>query len=139
MSSSASGSESSDRPCPAEPDSTSQPLSGQTSAGERAFAPALLDQVLRQTLAVFGEEGPMDLVEREALLQVFRRHRGDAAAFEAVVLELVRAILGSVFPRISRGSALFEETSAGVAQTLLADPLARKRLLALRRRCDEVP
>jgi hypothetical protein len=140
MSSSAPGFQGPDRPAQPEPESAPpQPLGGQTPAGGQPLAPDLLEQVLRQTLEAFGEGELMDDAERESLLQVLRRHRGDAAAFEVVVFELVQTILRAEFAGLARSPRLLEETAAGVAHALLADPAANLRLHALRRRFDEVP
>ena len=129
------------------PDRFSQPASGtppqrpgaSPPPAAQPLPPALLEKILRQTSERFAGDEPLAETERQMLLEVFHRHRGDVAAFEVVVVELVQAILRSQLAAAPGSSETVERAAVAVAQTLLADPTARPRLEELWRRLREVP
>ena len=96
--------------------------------------PALLERVLQHTTEVW-EDDPLDGALRETLLEIFRRHRHHAEAFDAAVVEMVQAVLRAELP--DAGGAP-EAVAVPVAQALLGDPAARGKLQLLWRKLGEV-
>ncbi|MCU0960000.1 MAG: hypothetical protein MUF48_07825 [Pirellulaceae bacterium] len=86
----------------------------------------LLQQVVAETIATGGLAAAAD--ERDALLAVARRYRGQGLDHAPVVPELVLAILRLRFDRLQMDEAQWHELAATVASTLLETPDVRARL-----------
>lgn len=94
----------------------------------------ILEQVLRETLSLAEQDRSLDEAECEALCDVARRHGGLLET--QVAEELVAAVLSTRLGRVVAPS-LREPMSRTIAETLLDDPPARKRLESLWRRLRE--
>jgi hypothetical protein len=131
VSSSASG--------PQDAGGTGRPVSASGSPSERADDRALLERVLRQTLADSDSGAALDDADREALLEVARRHRGEPFALEPVAVALVHAVLLTHFQGPSGSSEFWRGVSLPIAGTLCDDPVMRGRMEALwDRLCERV-
>ena len=113
----------------------SRTLNDAIARGERS--PELLDAVLRTTLAATGTEDTVDPQTRQALDEVARRHRGKPVGDPPVAKELVAAVLRDQFGMIAAAPAVWEGLISYVAQTLLGDPTASRRLECLWLRITE--
>lgn len=98
---------------------------------------ALLETVLRQTLASCTSDDPTDTADMEAVEQVARRRRGQPFALDPVVVELVEAMLQAEFHVKPNASEVWSGMSLQLAQTLFEDPLSRHRLKTLWARLSE--
>jgi len=107
----------------------SHTLSEAIARGERS--PELLEAVLRTTLAASGAEEPIDAPTQQALAEVAQRHRGKPVRDPPVAQELVAAVLRDQFGAIVSAPATWEGLTSQVAQTLLEDPAAARRLETL--------
>lgn len=97
--------------------------------GDRS--PELLEAVLRTTLAASGAEETLDPQTREAIAAVAARHSGKAVRDAPVAQELVAAVLRGQFGAMVSAPAAWEDLTSLVAQTLLEDPAASRRLESL--------
>ena len=107
-------------------DEPTRTLSEAVARGERS--PELLEAVLRTTLAASGSEETVDPQTRQALAEVALRHRGKPVRDPPVAQELVAAVLRDQFGAIVSAPAAWEDLTSQVAQTLLDDPAASRRL-----------
>jgi hypothetical protein len=107
-----------------------QPVDASAPA-EPAADPALMERVLRETLAATDSGQPYDRRELAALRGVFRRHSAEPFGPRPVAAEMVEAILrvrlGGRFRASGTGSAM----AAQIAETLCDDPVSGERLKAL--------
>ncbi|MBI4582196.1 MAG: hypothetical protein HY718_21045 [Planctomycetes bacterium] len=98
------------------------------SREEPADDPALLESVLRETVAMCAVDEPLDEPEREAIEEVARRHAGQPFALQPVLTGLVEAVLRTQFADRLRSAAFWPDLTARVAETLFDDPVMRPRL-----------
>lgn len=99
-------------------------------SAEPAADPALLESVLKQTLANFNSPGGLDRGEFDRLREVVRRNRGRPFDLDPVAVELVDALLRDQLPASLDRDAQ-KAMSAQIAQTLYEDPAAHDRFQAL--------
>jgi hypothetical protein len=91
--------------------------------------PELLENVLRETLAICTSDEPLDDADMQRLRQVARRFSGRPVASEPVAAELVYAVLEGHFAvGVSVAGEFWRTAAAQIAQTLLGDPGAKARL-----------
>ncbi len=88
----------------------------------------VLEKVLRQSFAV-GDE-PVDPALTAALFRVVDRHGSEKDLSEALVSELVLAVISSYFNVVPEPAGLWSRMATSVAGTLCDDPIARERLNA---------
>ncbi len=100
-----------------------------TPAGPRTTPETaeILENVLRETLAVCASEHPLDSAEMRRFLAVARRHCGQPLAADPVASELVFAALEGRLTG-EHDEAFWRAAAAHVARTLLDDPVAKPRL-----------
>jgi len=109
------------------------PYASRTISGEPAGPQAtpetaeLLENVLRETLAVCASEQPLDRAEMRRFLDVARRHRGQALEADPVASELVFAAMEGHFA-VEHHEEFWRAAAAQIARTLLNDPVAKPRL-----------
>lgn len=107
-----------------------EPPPAGASARPRSLAvdPALLEQVLEHTASAVEQSETADPADVAALVEVARRHRGQALTAEPIVAEMVAAVLGGQmrawFPLEEDWRAMI----ASIARTLDDDPPSRRRL-----------
>ena len=92
-----------------------------------AANPALLEQVLRQTLAAMTASQRVAPAEMEALKSVGQRHSGRPLD-ESIAAEMVQAVLCQQPDSTGQLPQIWQTTSLRVAQLLLDDPEANARL-----------
>lgn len=101
-------------------------------SAEGAAGPApdlpLLEQVLQETLAGGTSTDPLRRQQWQALVEVARRHRGEALVLEPVAVDLVEALLRSRFDQLQLPADSWQHMSRVIATTLLDDPHAQARL-----------
>lgn len=108
---------------PGEPPAAAQlPAEGAAAAGQRE----LLEQVVAETIA--SGSLAASPAERDALLAVAQRYRGQGLDHAGVVPELVLAILRTRFDRLQMEEARWQDLAEAVAGTLLDAPDVRVRL-----------
>jgi hypothetical protein len=88
----------------------------------------LLEKVLKETLSAPLPPGPLRDSEWQALLEVARRHRGQALVLEPVAIDLVQAMLRTRFDRLQLPDDSWQHMSREIATTLLDDPQTHSRL-----------
>jgi len=93
--------------------------------------PGLLEQVLRETLAVSDPEVPLSLGEWEALRRVAEQQTGVALSLDPVVIQVVTAILVTRFRNVECPAELWQVLARQIAETLWEDPISQARLHAL--------
>ena len=86
----------------------------------------VLEKVLRQSFAA-GDE-PVDPALAAALFHVVARHDSEEGLSEALVSELVLAVISSYFGVVPEPAGLWSRMATSVAGTLCDDPVARDRL-----------
>ncbi len=118
-----------DRPQRAsQPDNPPAAAQVPTDASEAIRDGRLLEQVVAETMAADVRE--MASAEREALLAVARRHRGQPLDHAPVAPELVLAVLRIRFDRLPMDEAQWHDLATTVATTLLEAPDVRARLIS---------
>jgi hypothetical protein len=93
--------------------------------------PGLLEQVLRETLAVSDPEVPLSRSEWEALRQVAERHKVVALSLDPIAVQLVTAILVTRFHDVECPAELWQTLARQIAGTLWEDPTSQARLHAI--------
>src|SRR5262245_53786459 len=122
MSSSSSGSADSSNVGPKdrrhEPDQQSSPQ----TAPDRA----MLEEVLKRTLS--ESVNSLDPIERDALLTIVRRHRGEEFEIDPVAVDLVDVLLKLEFKNPIGSADVWRRMCYEIARTLFDDPVARQRM-----------
>jgi hypothetical protein len=90
--------------------------------------PDILADIVAETNAKFAEAQPTDPALKGALLAVAREHAGQPMTLEPAGVALLAAVLKTEFPIFSNRPALLAKVSHKVAESLLADLTARRRL-----------
>lgn len=90
--------------------------------------PALLERVVKQTLAAADEQDASTSADLQRLRMVAHRRKGQNLVLEPVVIEMVRAMLGAEFAGLDADPERFREISMRIARTLIDDPVSCKRL-----------
>jgi len=103
------------------------PLGVRPLAGPAAD-PALIERVLRETLAASDTEQPRDRQELAALREVSRRHPAEPFGLEPVAKEMVEAILRVRFADRFHGAESRSAMAARIAETFCDDPISAERL-----------
>lgn len=93
--------------------------------------PGLLEQVLRETLAVSDPEVPLSHGEWEALRRVAEQHAGVALSRDPIAVQLVTAILVTRFHNVDCPAEVWQTLARQIAETLWEDPTSQARLHAL--------
>lgn len=104
-----------------------------TDPDERRRLLIALDRALAPEDGKAGEAGE----ERQLLLEVARRRRGEPFSIDPAGFELVEAVLRSCFGKLRSGPALHQAMSREVARSLCEDPVQKERLEALWARLQE--
>jgi hypothetical protein len=91
------------------------------SRGHRSAHSALLDKVLQETLAMASADAPVPPEDRNALIEVARRHATTEVTLDAVV-ELIQIVLKSRFCSIAEDPQYFSKMSREIAVTVRDDP-----------------
>jgi hypothetical protein len=100
------------------------------SASEHASdLPAdVLSEIVAETAAQLASAEPTDPALHAAMLVVARQHTGQPMTAEPVGAELLSAVLKIQFPFLANRPALLARAAKTVAESLLADLTARRRL-----------
>lgn len=98
------------------------------AAGGMPLDPALLERVVKQTLAAADEQDASTSADLQRLRMVAHRRKGQNLVLEPVVIEMVRAMLGAEFAGLDADPERFREISMRIARTLIDDPVSCKRL-----------
>jgi hypothetical protein len=123
MSSSSSGSEEPSHPSPKD---RPPPDAAQDAAQQAAPDRAMMEEVLKRTLSESASS--LDATERDALLTVVRRHRGEAFDVDPVAVDLVEVLLRCEFKNPVCSTELWRRMCYEIAKTLFDDPVARQRM-----------
>lgn len=99
--------------------------------------PATWRQVLEKTLTAPNPAERLSDRDREALLEVARRHPDQPFALEPVGVELVQAMLGAYFDVRGDSPEPWRSMARPIAQSLCSDPELERRLVALWARLGE--
>ena len=118
---------------------TSQPESSAGSAGDRpaslrsgdSTSRRVLEDVLKQTAALYSLEQGSHPADLEPLLEVARRLRGIEFQLEPVLVELVRATLRHQLQPAGQSEEQLAAVANRVARTLFENPETQARLNAL--------
>jgi hypothetical protein len=114
-----------------------QPTTREGASGSRpGLDRALLEEVLRKTLAICSSDEPLDEDSNNALKSVVARHAGEPFSFDPVAIQLVAAVLRVQFAAGSNSSGIWGELPIRVARTLYDDPPSRERLETFWRRLN---
>ncbi len=116
--------------------SSSREPSGGRPAGEKAadgagaapLDPALLERVVKQTLAAADVQDESTNADLQRLRSIAHRRKGQNLVLEPVVIEMVRAMLGAEFAGLDADPERFREISMKIARALLDDPVSCQRL-----------
>jgi hypothetical protein len=87
---------------------------------------AMMEEVLKRTLSESANS--IDPAERDALLTVVRRHRGEAFEIDPVAVDLVEALLRFEFKNPISSAEVWRRMCYEIAKTLFDDPVARQRM-----------
>lgn len=98
---------------------------------EAAADPALMERVLRETLAAGDSGRPYDHHELAALREVARRHPAEPFGLHPVAREMVDAILRVRFAGGFHAAESRSAMAARIAETFCEDPVSAERLKAL--------
>jgi hypothetical protein len=96
--------------------------------------PALLRQVIEQTLSAAEANAPIESIDLQRLKVVAHRRRGQPLTLEPVAVEMVRALLGPDFANLGRDPDAFLAMTSQIARSLVDDPASFARLAALWKR-----
>jgi hypothetical protein len=123
MSSSSSGSADSSNLGPKDrrPNEAAQDPAPQTAPDR-----AMMEEVLKRTLRESANS--LDPTERDALLTVVRRHRGEPFEIDPVAVDLVEVLLRCEFKNPISSAEVWRRMCYEVAKTLFDDPVARQRM-----------
>jgi len=88
----------------------------------------LLDQVLRETLAICTSDEPLQPADLERFRRVARQYAGHALTAYPVGAELVYAVLEGHFADEGPAEEFWRGAAAEIAETLLSDAVAKPRL-----------
>lgn len=114
-----------------------EPGSTAGSAGERPYRSGdstsrrVLEDVLKQTAALYSVENATDPSDLEPLLEVARRYRGMEFQLDPVLIELVRATLRRQVSQNSQSEEQLAVLADRVAHTLYENPETLQRFNAL--------
>lgn len=97
----------------------------------------ILESVLEHTSEACADDHGLDPAQRQALVEVARRYRGQPLVPVPIVSELVHAMLVSEFRDRPEWFSAWGGVAGRVAQTLWDDHLSRQRLEALWSRLAE--
>jgi hypothetical protein len=100
-------------------------------SNERPLDPALLERVVRQTLAGGTVEEPLRPEEMDAMREVARRRQGEPLGLDPVATELVDAVLRTQFGNPVNAAGIWQALCRQVAETVMDDPVSHQRLESL--------
>jgi hypothetical protein len=86
----------------------------------------MMEEVLKRTLSESANS--LEPAERDALLQVVRRHRGEPFEIDPVAVDLVEVLLKCEFKNPVTSAETWRRMCYEVAKTLFDDPRARQRM-----------
>lgn len=107
---------------------SAQPAQSNDREPSTELPPDILADIVAETNAKFAETQPTDPALKAALLEVARQHAGQTMTLEPVGVALLAAVLKTEFPIFANRPALLTKVSHRVAESLLADLTARRRL-----------
>lgn len=94
----------------------------------------LLTAVLERTCRTALQSDPLSAADWEALQRVARRHPQPSPLSEAVLSEMVAAVLREPLLTLANWDAFCSAAAGHIAHTLMEDPFTRNRLERLWRR-----
>lgn len=100
------------------------------SVGDQAadLPPDVLSEIVAETAAQFASAEPPDPALQAAMLAVARQHAGQPMIAEPAGAALLAAVLKIQFPFLANRPLLLARAAKTVAETLLADLTAGRRL-----------
>ena len=96
-----------------------------------SFDPELLERVLQETFSAVISDDPLAKTDRDVLTEVALRYPGQPLCLQPVATELVFALLRTHLGRFESFVQAGNTLAARIAETLMEDPEARKRLGSL--------
>ena len=88
----------------------------------------VLSEIVAETAAQLASAEPPDLALQAAMLVIAREYCGQAMTTDPVGLALLGAVLKTQFPFLAKRQGLLDRVAKTVAESLLADFTARRRL-----------
>ncbi len=107
---------------------SSQPTVSSSRESSAELPSGMLAEIVAETNAKLAPEQPIDPDLKAALLEVARQFAGQPMTLEPAGIALLTAVLKTDFPIFSNRPALLAKISHKVAESLLADLTARRRL-----------
>lgn len=104
-----------------------EPVEQEESQSAAVPDPALLEQVLEETLSGHAL-WQLEPVELQALANVAQRYPGAALVVDPVAVELVKSILKARFRALNASEVLWHDVSCQIATALCEAPDTRARL-----------
>ncbi len=111
-----------------EREQSTQPTVSSAREPSTELPPDILADIVAETNAKFALAQPTDPALRAALLEVARQFAGQPMTLEPAGVALLAAVLKTEFPIFAGRPALLTKVSHKVAESLLADLTARRRL-----------